>query len=61
MMISCVTDALVLIIAYLDKYCFSANLLVGNFSLACRILRKQIISDEDHRVKLVAYNNPIFL
>ena len=44
---SCVTDAFVLIIAaHFDKYCFSVNLLIGNFSLACRILNKQIISVE---------------
>ena len=63
-MISRVIDAFVLIIAYFDKYCFSANFLIGNFSLACRILNKQILSDEwseYYSAKLVAYNNLVFL
>ena len=43
-MISCVIDAYVSIIEYFDNH--SANLLNGNFSVACRILNKQIISDK---------------
>ena len=63
-MISCVIDAFVSIIEYFDKHCFSANLLIGNFSFACRILNKQIISykwSEYYSANLVPYDNPALL